>query len=327
MNRNAPTFAALLVALACSGESTGPGGNNSTGMQHLTQIVDIMQANSLHRLTIDWTKFRDSVFRTSKNSETIPDTYLAIFVALQLLGDGHSQYRPVSGAVIMAPTRSCFVSGGTRPALPANIGYVRVGSTSSAGTAASEFATRVQDSIRVYDRADLIGWLVDLRSNGGGNMWPMIAGLGPILGDGVLGYFVHPTGARETWRYENGFARLNDVPIVAAVQPYRLLKENPRVAVLVDNAVASSGEATYIAFRGRANTRSFGVATCGASTANLGFQLGNGATLLVTTSLMADRNMVNYGGQVTPDYVGTSNADVEANAIAWLQQAANVRVP
>jgi len=35
------------------------------------------------------------------------------------------------------------------------------------------------------------------------------------------------------------------------------------VAVLSDNGIASSGEATLIAFRQRPNTRSFGDATCG----------------------------------------------------------------
>ena len=33
-----------------------------------------------------------------------------------------------------------------------------------------------------------------LRGNGGGNMWPMIAGVGPLLGEGPLGYFIGPIG-------------------------------------------------------------------------------------------------------------------------------------
>jgi carboxyl-terminal processing protease len=46
--------------------------------------------------------------------------------------------------------------------------------------------------------------------------------------------------------------------------PYKLVVPSPRVAVLTDTGVASSGEA--IAFRGRPNTRSFGTPTCGLST-------------------------------------------------------------
>ena len=41
--------------------------------------------------------------------------------------------------------------------------------------------------------------------------------------------------------------------------PYRLRRDRPQVAVLTDNGIASSGEATLIAFRERPDTRSFGV--------------------------------------------------------------------
>ena len=45
--------------------------------------------------------------------------------------------------------------------------------------------------------------------------------------------------------------------------PYVLRRQQPRVAVLSNVGIASSGEATLIAFRQRANTRSFGQPTCG----------------------------------------------------------------
>ena len=56
-----------------------------------------------------------------------------------------------------------------------------------AGTAATDYAKTLQDSIRARDRVGLIGWIVDLRGNSGGNMWPMLAGVGPVLGEGVAG--------------------------------------------------------------------------------------------------------------------------------------------
>jgi carboxyl-terminal processing protease len=313
----ATSFVTMLSALACS-DAVGTG-NASPGLQHLTEVVGIMEANSVYRLTIDWKAFRDSVFKAAKGGRTLPDTYRGISVALSLLRDGHSQYRPVLGSTISAPINSCVSSGATTPVLPANIGYVRVGSFSGSSTAATDFAAGIQETIRTRDRADLVGWIVDLRGNGGGNMWPMVAGLGPILGEGIVGHFIGPTGSRQVWHYQAGASILDATTVVRVDPAYRLLRENPRVAVLVDNAVASSGEATFIAFRGRPDTRSFGAATCGLSTANQGFTLSNGATLILTTAIMADRNLNPYGGQVAPDYIGTSNADVEANAIGWLQ--------
>ena len=47
------------------------------------------------------------------------------------------------------------------------------------------------------------GWIVDLRGNTGGNMWPMLTGIGPILGDGTVGSFVAADG-NITWFYQDG---------------------------------------------------------------------------------------------------------------------------
>lgn len=54
------------------------------------------------------------------------------------------------------------------------------------------------------DAPDLVGWIVDLRGNGGGNMWPMIAGVGPVLGEGTAGAFVDPDDNVTLWGYANG---------------------------------------------------------------------------------------------------------------------------
>ena len=51
---------------------------------------------------------------------------------------------------------------------------------------------QIQDQIKIMDHPYNIGWIVDLRGNGGGNMWPMLAGIGPILGEGIAGYFIDP---------------------------------------------------------------------------------------------------------------------------------------
>ena len=116
---------------------------------------------------------------------------------------------------------------------------------------ANGYARQIQDAIAAADRDGLIGWIVDLRSNGGGNMWPMIAGLGPILGEGPLGYFIGPTGTETLWEYRNGASTSGGTTISTVSPPYVLKRQQPRVAVLSDVGVASSGEATLIAFRQR----------------------------------------------------------------------------
>ncbi len=315
-----------LTVAACSGEPTTPPPPPVTptlgqrARNHLNEVLGVMQANSISRLTLDWTEVRSSVFTTAGAAQTLEQLSPAITVALARLGDGHSSYRAVTGTLFV-PTRTCAetVSLAT-PTLPARIGYIRVGGFSGTSAQASAFAVAIHDAIRVADRDDLIGWIVDLRRNGGGNMWPMIAGLGPILGAGDLGYFIGPDSvASGAWAYRDGASWLGTTRLQSVATPYTLRAPNPKVAVLVDNAVASSGEATFIAFRGRPKTRSFGTATCGLSTANQSFMMNNGDLLNLTVSTMADRTRRWYGGQVEPDEVITDAFQVVARAVTWLE--------
>jgi C-terminal processing protease CtpA/Prc len=199
---------------------------------------------------------------------------------------------------------------------------VKVGQFTGTFAQAVFFAANIQDRIRQRDGAGLVGWVVDLRGNGGGNMWPMIAGLGPILGEDTLGYFVDPLGQAILWEYRNGASWLDGYEMVRVPEPYTLLRERPKVAVLVDNKVSSSGEATFIAFRRRPHTRSFGTFTCGLSTANSGFLLSDGAVLNLTVSFMADRSRQTYGSSIFPDE-RLMDDQVVQRAVEWLE-ASNV---
>ena len=282
-----------------------------------------MQANSIKRLEIDWNDFRARVFAAAAGAQTISGTYEAIRTAIGLLGDGHSSYRTSTGATIFVPTRTCnAVPIVTAPTLPGTIGYVRVRSFSGTAQQAVTFATSIQEAIKAADRDDLIGWIVDLRGNGGGNMWPMLAGVGPVLGEGVAGYFIDPVGAEKVWEYEQGASRIDGVVVTQVEAPYRLRRESPRVAVLIDNWVASSGEAAAIAFKQRPATRFFGTPTCGLSTANAGFPLSDGALLILTVSTMADRTRQSYGQSVAPDESIADPTQLVQRAVAWLESGA-----
>src|SRR5690349_12888834 len=87
-----------IVACGADGPTQPPAGMSTAAYQHIDRIIQVMQANSLKRRTINWTQFRDSVIKDATGAQTIPETYPAIRTALALLGDGHSHYIPVSGS-------------------------------------------------------------------------------------------------------------------------------------------------------------------------------------------------------------------------------------
>jgi len=341
MKKLAALVIAIALATACGSDGparaslpTQPTAAMSTAASaYLNNILSLMQTNSIKRLTIDWTAFRNSVIAEAGSAQTVADLNSAIRVAITRLGDGHSSYRGAgASSSIFVATRSCRPSGAPQPSLPATIGYVKITAFSGSGDVATAFADQIQSAIIAADRDDLAGWVVDLHptaqnprgggpgagGNGGGNMWPMIAGVGPLLGEGPLGYFIGPTGAETLWEYRNGASLSGGFAVARVTAPYRVRRDQPRVAVLSDNGIASSGEATLIAFRRRPNTRSFGEATCGLSTANATYTLSDGGTLTLTTSVMADRLKTPFGDSIAPDEIFTSQAQAVQAAIAWL---------
>jgi carboxyl-terminal processing protease len=326
VNRSARGMLVLLLATvgaaACGGRSspaepTGP--PSAQAAAYLDELIGLMHGHSINRLKIDWSALRTSVFAQAAGARTIPDTYAAIQVALDALGDGHSLYYAANGSVIGATRRmGCGRSGQAAPPLPGDIGYVRVPAFSGTAEAATALANDLQRTIMSADQADVIGWIVDVRGNGGGNMWPMIAGVGPVLGEGVAGYFIDPVGVETVWEYRDGAAWEGGVANQRVAVPYRLRRERPRVAVLIDNGVASSGEAVVVSFKARPDTRSFGDRTCGLSTANAPYPMSDGATLNITEATMADRTRTVYGYSIQPDETVSGNEVVE-RAVAWLR--------
>jgi len=118
-----------------------------------------------------------------------------------------------------------------------------------------------------------------------------------------LGYFIDPDDEKIAWGYAKGssYALSSSNSVTTVSEPYTLMNTDVKVAVIISNQTASSGEATAVSFIGRPNTRFFGEATCGLSTANRTFNLNSGGKLVLTVSTMADRNMNAYGGQIQPD--------------------------
>jgi C-terminal processing protease CtpA/Prc len=171
------------------------------------------------------------------------------------------------------------------------------------------FATRIQGVVGEMAAKNPCGWIVDLRGNGGGNIWPMLAGVGPIVGEGepfgILTAEGIAGGLKEMRYYENGRAgdrTDKEHPYYAKTNGEAVrLKGTPPVAVLIDRETGSSGEGIAIAFRGRAETRFFGEATFGAATSTFPYKLSDGAQIYLVTGVMVDRNGVQYLEGVKPD--------------------------
>lgn len=306
----------FIVFSSCKTTST----ENSISLEataYIDEVVTILKANSINHNKIDWIAFKAKVLTKAENAKTVEDTYPAIHLAIQLLGDGHSYFAPVAGDNIE--------ENGAPPTLedemvPNDIGYLRVRYCMGNNDQKQIYVDDLLKFIRQRDKGNLKGWIVDLRGNFGGDMLPMLLGTGPILGDGILGYTAYPDGQMHSWNYNEGKFYYDDIEDsdIKAKEYYRLKMPNPFVAVLTDTLTASSGEALTVAFKGREKTKSFGHKTYGVSTSNQKFVLSDGSNMLITVAVFADRNKKRYGHSIEPDKVVASEKALH-EAIKWLR--------
>ncbi len=304
---------------------------------YLDRALDVMEANGYYSSQVDWPSVRAQAYALAADAQTPADTYDAIRQSLAALGDGHSfLYVPEPEPPTSAPS-----GAGPEPAGPPGwlsrlrgrvidgdggpVGYVRIPFFMGGGADAVRFADSLAAIVRRVDAARPVGWIVDVRMNGGGNVWPMLAGLAPLLGDGVVGGSVSVTGERGWTRIEGASAVAiapdTTVEVIRTSIAYTVADPFAPVTVLTDSATASSAEAVALAFEGRPRSRRFGTATVGVSSANEGTELDDGAVLVVTTDLMTDRTGRAYGVRILPDEVVVDDPTTDADEVVEAARA------
>lgn len=191
--------------------------------------------------------------------------------------------------------------------LEGGIGYLELPGVSS-GPKAASYDDAVHELLGRLDNGSLRACIVDLRRNVGGSIEPMLASIGPLAGTGKLGAYVSARGSSE-WSYDasSGAAIFENYELAKVPSPHPLRDQLP-VAVLTGPLTAQAGEALVVAFSGRAHSRRFGEGTRGVPTGSTSIALADGAVLLLTVTVYADRNGARYDSVIAPD---------EAVAIDW----------
>ncbi len=328
------SFAAFIV-LAATRLVAAQNASPISPRAYVEDALNYMQQNALNKHSINWQVLREETLTRAKDAKTTWDTYPAIAYAITQLGEKHSwlqlpdnlpydrrQALDAEIKKILArpdpdepspffPSKE--INGHMIHGSRGNFAYVvvpmcvgRFADFDRNGPDFQEFADKLHQLVLDLQAQKPLGWIIDLRGNSGGNMWPMLAGIGVVLGEGNLGTFKSSEGDRTGWFYRAGQAgeRSSDgrEEIDEEVkQPPLVLPELPWVAVLFDRGTGSSGEAVAIAFAGRSRERSFGEHTAGFSTSNGSHQLPDGAALFLCNAIEADRSGKLYPDGLDPD--------------------------
>lgn len=324
--RGSATVRSLTITAGATLAQEGPPSPEARAV--LDTAIDNIKARALkrERVTADVER---SARMLAAGAVGSADAYPAIQYVIAILADGHSGlFSPSVWKTMNGSTPAAGVVENNDPQVKT---YGRIGHVEMPGYVGNQrellraYAANIHRLIQAEQSNAACGWIVDLRNNDGGNVFPMLAALKPFLGDEPLGANVGPDGPTEPRRA----GRNVDVEPSTELRPL----ENAWVAVLVGPRTNSAGEGVTLAFRGRPRTRIFGQPTAGRTTANTAITLPDGSGLALAVAVMADRTGRIYGGRIepdelvpTPDPRATPETDSAlATASAWLTRSSGCR--
>jgi carboxyl-terminal processing protease len=195
---------------------------------------------------------------------------------------------------------------------------------------ASSYVTAVHRILSTEDLDAKAGWIVDLRRNYGGDLYALLAAVGPLLGEQrTIGGIVGRNGKYSSWMYKGGYAWLGGLAKGGVATASRLEQPENAIAVLTSRLTASAGEGAVVAFRHHPRCRSFGEPTFGIPTALEDLTLRDGTVLGLSAGTFADRSGRSYYGRIEPDQpvaiewhlVGSATDPVLATARDWVLAA------
>ncbi|HXB09404.1 MAG TPA: S41 family peptidase [Puia sp.] len=328
-------LAAVLVSTNLFAADTLPSPCMEKAEKLLDEVLGFMQKNYYRKQEVSWPDLETKAKQQLHNAGTCEDAYASISWCFRQLNEPHSFVMPPDKAARYTgedevPDEQSSLArlvGEIRGEwLQDSIGYLTVPWVS---TTDSLICERVADSLQsIIARLDSRGisrWIIDLRKNSGGNCWPMLTGLGPLLGDGVFGYFVAP-GARIPIAYHDGSAfQGRHVLCRVSSKGYHTQHDHHSIVVLTGRRTVSAGEIVALAFRGREQTCLIGEPTAGLTTANATYSLSDRSMLVLTVCQEADRTGRICEGSIQPDKIvasagpGLPSADpAREAALAWL---------
>jgi len=208
-------FVSLIATLAVAAQNV----SQVSPRAYVEEALNYMQDNALNKQSIDWQAVREQTLARAKDAKTTWDTYPAIAYAITQLGEKHTWFelpdnlpaerrqtleaeikrilaRPdplkPSPFMLSKELKGHLIHGShgdfAYVIVPMCIG--RFAAWEKNGSDFQQFADKLHGLVLELQARKPVGWIIDLRGNGGGNMWPMLAGIGVVLGEADLGAFV-----------------------------------------------------------------------------------------------------------------------------------------
>lgn len=277
-------------------------------------VIEESKLLSLYSNKVNWDSISITMHEAAQEAKTINELKPAFELLINALGDFHGAildvktYQPIARFTDWENLNH----PDTRPRDPAvwkiinnptqhfetvllydSIAYLKITGISPMADA-NQQAELIRAELKNYANQKIKSYIIDLRYNGGGNMNPMMSGLGPLIGEGIVAKVVNADGEIQfDCEIKNGNCiYFGNQALDLPNQPQ--FQSLPKVAVLTSRYTVSSGELVATAFKGRAKTLFFGEATGGYTTNNSWNIINDAVIINISTGIYADRNGNSY---------------------------------
>jgi len=281
----------------------------------LDKIIEHAENNSLYRKNVDWASLKKEMYAIVKNADSVSQLKPALNLMLKKLNDTHGRVfynnqvlSYYNGEIkehqknIDIATYNEIQSGQVYEfkalIIEKNIGYVRIVGLPMGDN--EKMSSEIQNAVCELVQKGAEKWIIDLRHNGGGNMFPMVEGISNIIGDGIVGGTKGVTEEESSvWQIKNGDFFYDEQTV--ALENKCQITNTQKVAVLTSPYTASSGEALAVILKERPKTRFFGNKTMGMITATDWKQIDSLTTISISVSYYKDRENNIYDQYINVD--------------------------
>jgi len=193
-------------------------------------------------------------------------------------------------------------------------GYIRIpGNNDFSFKKVDSISDDIISHINAVNSNKIKGWIIDLRLNTGGNMYPILLGLKNFIGNNLVfgGFNDAKNQSSGKWEIYQDKMLIDGIELNSKTTLKNSLKEAVPVIILTSCYTASAGEMTAISFIGRNRTFIVGEPTANYTTAVQGFKINNIAGINLSTDYVIDRNQKIYKNNIIPDFEIIGGDDME----------------
>ncbi|HSF53167.1 MAG TPA: S41 family peptidase, partial [Algoriphagus sp.] len=214
------------------------------------QTFNVIKYNSVLKDSLNWVDLKKTVKDSIKSFNSNDDAYNAIDYTVHLVNDGHSIFLvgekpsnktpPIDNNPI--PDR-IFTPHIDSKIIDKEIGYIKLtGFSAINDSLQKQYTLEVRKALLTLDSTgELSGWIIDLRTHGGGRMSSESLGLSPLFENELIGYAKETKN--ELIEISSTKSKLSNGNYIQETLNYdsTLINKNKKIAVLIDKNTVSSG--------------------------------------------------------------------------------------